>query len=103
VLLSKVPFTSDSNWIYIRPLASGEGWVNVTMPGHYFYSGTVTNTVTSANGVTVLTTVGVGNTDRWFQNDTLGYLFFQASQNEAINAFLLHSPRRRIGSEGTCN
>jgi RHS repeat-associated protein len=99
-LLTNLPSTPDTNWIYIRPISGG--WVNVTLPGHYFYAGTVTNAVTRANGVTTLLTTGTGNTLRWLQNDTLGATFFKLSQLEAIAA-LLGAPRVRIGTPGTCN
>lgn len=99
-LLTNLPSTPDTNWIYIRPISGG--WVNVTLPGHYFYAGTVTNAVTTANGVTTLLTTGTGNTLRWLQNDTLGATFFKLPQLEAVAA-LLGAPRVRIGTPGTCN
>jgi hypothetical protein len=101
VLLTNVPLTPDTNWIYIRPTANG--WVNVTLPGHYFYSGTVTNTVTYGNGVATMTSVGTGNTNRWFQNDFLGSAFFSASQGEAEMALFYGGPRVRVGFAGSCN
>jgi RHS repeat-associated protein len=99
-LLARVPFTPDANWIYIAPLSNG--WENVTLPGHYFYSGVVINTVTTADGYTTLTSIGTGNTSRWFQNDFFGSAFFQSSQMEAVAAFY-GVPRHRIGFEGSCN
>jgi RHS repeat-associated protein len=101
VLLANVPGTPNTNWIYLQPVASGLGWINVTQPGHYFYSGTVTNTVQTWHGITYLSTVGTGNTSRWFQNDVLGDAFFQLSQFEAIAAFYGAS-RTRIGSTASC-
>jgi RHS repeat-associated protein len=102
VLLANLPGTPNTNWIYLTPVSSGLGWVNVTQPGHYFYSGTVTNTVQTLGPVTYLSTVGTGDTSRWLQNDVFGSAFFQASQAEAIAA-LYGAPRVRIGSAGGCN
>jgi RHS repeat-associated protein len=104
-LLANIPFTPNANWIYIQPI--NNGWKNVTLPGHYFSDGTVTNTVTYSNGSVTLTSVGTGNTLRWFQNDALGLAFFKQSQVEALNAALLGTPRIRVGgllaSAGSCN
>ena len=99
-LLATTPWAPDANWVYIRP--TNNGWVNVTSPGHLFYPGTVTNTVTWNNGVTTMSTVGVGVTPHYLQNIALGTAFFKASQLEALWA-LLGGPRIQIGSAGSCN
>lgn len=100
VLLANLPYTPNTNWIYIQPI--NNGWINVTLPGHYFYSGTVTNTMNFANGTATLNSTGTGNTSRWVQNDALGAVFFKASQLEAIYA-LSGLPRVRVGAAGSCN
>jgi RHS repeat-associated protein len=104
VLLANVPFTPDTNWIYLRTNPSNLTWTNVTLPGHYFYPGTVVNSVvTDAAGFTWLVTTGTGATGRWFQNDVLGSAFFKLSQGEAITRFYGGGPMVRMGSAGSCN
>jgi hypothetical protein len=102
-LLANLPGTNDANWIYIRTNPSGLTWTNVTLPGHYFYPGTVVNSVvTDSNGFTWLSSTGTGSAAAWLQNDILGSAFFKASQWEAINRYY-GSGAQRIGPAGSCN
>lgn len=102
VLLAHLPFTPDSNWIYIQPLPPGQlGWVNVTLPDTpesllLFWDCDKNEVITASSG-TYLLTLGTGNTPRWFRNDGLGTAFSQASQLEAIAAFY-GAPRSVLGA-----
>ncbi len=102
VLLANVPGTPDVNWIYLTTNVANLSWTNVTLPGHYFYPGTVTNAVVTPGNETYLVTVGTGATPRWLQNDVLGSLFCKPSQLETLARFN-GSSAVRIGSAGSCN
>jgi hypothetical protein len=97
LLLSRLPGTPDTNWIYIYTDEQALRYTNVTLPGHYFHPGTVVNSVVRRGRLTYLRTVGTGTTSRSLRNEILGSLFFKRSQELAVTGLPM-----RLGLSSSC-